>query len=72
MGAYYWESLRRVESEAGRVSDQEFGVDLMGGITFACRLDEHWWMGLDWQAWAANGRNDLRSITATLSYRFGE
>ena len=72
VGAYYWESLRRVESEAGRVSDQEFGVDLMGGITFACRIDEHWWMGLDWQAWAANGRNDLRSITASLSYRFGK
>ena len=72
VGAYYWESLRRVESEAGRVSDQEFGVDLMGGITLACRLDEHWWMGVDWQVWAANGRNDLRSITASLSYRFGE
>ena len=61
-----------MENEAGRVTDREFGVDLMGGITFDWRMDERWWMGLGWQAWAANGHNDLRSITAWLSYRFGK
>ena len=72
VGAYYWESRHRVESEAGTVTDNEFGVDLMGGITFACRIDEHWWLGLGYEAWAANDRNDLRAITASLSYRFGK
>ena len=61
-----------MESEAGRVTDNEFGVDLMGGVTFACRIDDHWWLGVGYEAWAANGRNDLRAVTASLSYRFGD
>ncbi len=72
IGAYYWESRHRVESEAGRVTDNEFGVDLMGGVTFACRIDDHWWLGVGYESWAANGRNDLRAVTASLSYRFGD
>jgi hypothetical protein len=71
-GAYYWESRRTAESEAGRIEDREFGVDLMGGISFDYRIDPRWRVGLGWEAWAAGGRNDVQAITASLSYLFGE
>jgi hypothetical protein len=71
LGAYYWESRRTVESDAGRLTNRQFGVDLMGGVSVDLIVDDHWSLGLDWQSWAANGHNDIRTITASLSYRFG-
>jgi hypothetical protein len=70
LGAYYWESRRTVESAAGRITNREFGVDLMGGISFDWRLGEHWALGLGWEAWAAGDRNDLHALTAGLRYSF--
>jgi hypothetical protein len=72
IGAYYWESGRSVQSEAGRLEDREFGVDLMGGISFDFRVAERWRLGLGWEAWAADGRNDVQAVIASLSYHFGE
>jgi hypothetical protein len=70
IGAYYWESRRTVENAAGRITNREFGVDLMGGISFDWRLGEHWALGLGWEAWAAGNRNDLHALTAGLRYSF--
>jgi hypothetical protein len=72
VGAYYWESRRTLESNADRIEDREFGVDLMGGISFDYRLDSHWRLGLGWESWAAGGRNDVQAVTASLSYQFSK
>ncbi len=71
LGAYYWESRRSVVGIAGRIRDQEEGVDLTAGITIAWRLDERWSLGLGWESWAAGDRNDLRVWNAALVYRLG-
>ena len=70
IGAYYWESRRTVENQAGRITNREFGVDLMGGISFDWRLGERWSLGVGWEAWAAGGHNDVRALTAGLRYSF--
>ena len=72
VGAYYWDSRRVVESNAGRVEDHDYGVDLMGGISFDYRIDPHWSLGLGWETWAAGERNDVQAIIASLRYQFGE
>jgi Calx-beta domain-containing protein/beta-propeller repeat-containing protein/OmpA family protein len=70
IGAYYWESRRTVENQAGRITNREFGVDLMGGISFDWRLGERWSLGVGWEAWAAGEHNDVRALTAGLRYSF--
>jgi hypothetical protein len=72
IGGYYWDSRKRVTSSAGSIQDHEFGVDLYGGVTLACKIGDRWKIGLSWEAWAADGRNDVRSLNAEISYRFGE
>jgi hypothetical protein len=72
IGGYYWDSRKRVSSSAGSIEDHEFGVDLYGGVTLACKIGDRWKIGVSWEAWAADGRNDVRSLNAEISYRFGE
>jgi hypothetical protein len=70
VGAYYWESKRELRSGAGRLEREESGVDATAGLTLGIRLSPSWSLGLGWDAWAAGDRNDVRTWTAALTYRF--
>jgi hypothetical protein len=59
-GVSYWQSTREVESEAGRLRSRDDGVDIVAGITLSLKLDAAWAVGLGFEAWPFEDRNDLR------------
>jgi hypothetical protein len=58
-GLSYWRSTREVESEAGRLRSRDDGVDLVAGIALSMRTEAGWTLGLGFEAWPLEDRNDL-------------
>ena len=71
LGAYYWETRHEVRSAAGTLRDHDYGVDLTAGLRLAWRIDARWQLGLDFDSWAADGRNDVRTANLFVSYAPG-
>lgn len=69
-GVSYWRSTREVESEAGRLRSRDEGVDLVAGIMLSLRIEAGWTLGVGFEAWPLEDRNDLRVWQVSVVRRF--
>jgi hypothetical protein len=69
-GVYYWTSDNELQAGGIRVSRDEDGFDLTGGLSLAWRASTAWSVGLAWDYYPQADRNDVQVYGLQLEYRW--
>jgi hypothetical protein len=69
-GVYYWTSDNELQADGVRVSRDEDGFDLTGGLSLAWRVSTAWSVGLAWDYYPQADRNDVQVYGLQLEYRW--